>query len=799
MKAQTLFSVGLGLFLACVSVAEASGLSSKPEYSNPTLQGIRERASQMSTWGMTATQSPIVWDDECFALSLPGNDDGSTGAIPLAFPLNFFGTTYSHLYVNNNGNVTFSQRMGSYTPFQLTAHTPPIIAPFFADVDTRGSGVAMYSEGTATFEGRRAFCVSWMDVGYYSYGVDKLNSFQLLLVDRSDTGTGNFDIVMNYDHLQWETGGASGGSGGLGGISAGAGFSAGNGDPNAFYQFPGSLVPGSFLDNNPVTALIRGSRGTPVLGRYIFQVRNGRADTTPPVSTATVTPGPDSNGRYQTPVTVAITATDSESGVQDISYSLSGATTGSGTVTGSSLQLNVAAEGVTTVVWYARDVAGNVETAHSMNIHIQAPDVTPPVSTATVTPGPDSNGHYGTPVTVSITATDSQSGVQSITYSLSGATTGGGTVAGSSLQLNVSAEGLTTLVWYARDVAGNVESVHSLDLRLVFAPVNGSWTFTGRLPLARMMHRDVLLPDGRVLVVGGFNRTTDLYNPATGTWSTTGKANYVRRFHTATLLPDGRALVTGGVDGKHSTSTELYDPATGIWTRGASMNVARMSHTATLLADGRVLVAGGGASGMAGSAEVYDPATNSWSFTGSLNGARASHTATLLPNGQVLVAGGLSGSTRLTSAEVYDAATGTWSATGNLGVARAHHTATLLPGGLVLVAGGGADTAPSRTSEVYDAATGTWTAAGDMAQPRRHHTALLLNNGKVFVTGGYDKFTGILLAAEVFDPATRTWSAETPMQQDRYYHTATLLMNGQVLVTAGVSNGDQSTCELFQP
>ena len=60
--------------------------------------------------------------------------------------------------------------MGTYTPFTIGANTPPIIAPFFADVDTRGDGSApvTYSYGATTYSGRPAFCVNWLNVGYYA-------------------------------------------------------------------------------------------------------------------------------------------------------------------------------------------------------------------------------------------------------------------------------------------------------------------------------------------------------------------------------------------------------------------------------------------------------------------------------------------------------------------------------------------------------------------------------------------------------------------------------------------------------
>ena len=139
----------------------------------------------------------------------------STGAIDLPFLVNFYGQAYDQLWVNNNGNVTFDGPLGTYTPFGLVATRTPIIAPFFADVDTRG-GAGQVTFGPTTFEGHSAFCVTWPGVGYFPNQVDKLNTFQLLLVER-DANTHDFDIVFNYDSIQWESGSASGGSGGLGG------------------------------------------------------------------------------------------------------------------------------------------------------------------------------------------------------------------------------------------------------------------------------------------------------------------------------------------------------------------------------------------------------------------------------------------------------------------------------------------------------------------------------------------------------------------------------------------------------
>lgn len=204
--------------------------------------------------------------------SLGPNDDGSTGNLALGFSVNFFGNTYSSLWANNNGNLTFTGPMGTYTPFNLYTTGVPLIAPFFADVDTRGAGSGLLQYNQGTYLGHQTFGATWTNVGYYSFGTNKKNTFQTLLVNRTDTGAGNFDIYFNYDQIQWETGGASGGSNGLGGFSARAGYS--NGTAGNSYELPGSGVNGAFLDTNGTTGLIHNSN-VGVNGRYLFTVRNG--------------------------------------------------------------------------------------------------------------------------------------------------------------------------------------------------------------------------------------------------------------------------------------------------------------------------------------------------------------------------------------------------------------------------------------------------------------------------------------------------------------------------------------------
>ncbi len=208
----------------------------------------------------------------CATNTLPANDDSSTDAVTLPFAVDFFGNEYTQLYVNNNGNVTFDQSMGTYTPFDFTISGIPMIAPFLADVDTTGNGSAVVTYGEATVDGKTAFCVNWVDVGYFGSHADKLNSFQLLLVQEGTEG--DFDIVLNYDRVLWETGDASGGNDGFGGTPAAAGWASGDGEH--FDLRPGSFDSMALLDSNAATGLVHGmlGSGNTQPGRYVFEVRN---------------------------------------------------------------------------------------------------------------------------------------------------------------------------------------------------------------------------------------------------------------------------------------------------------------------------------------------------------------------------------------------------------------------------------------------------------------------------------------------------------------------------------------------
>jgi hypothetical protein len=164
--------------------------------------------------------------DSTFQLAMLPNDDQYSNSIALPFDFSFYGTTYDSLYINNNGNISFSQPYFTFTAYPFPDPTFNMIAPFWADVDTRSTngGNVWYKVNP------HSLIVIWDHVGYFSMMEDKLNTFQLIISDGLDTLIPNANNVsFCYGDMQWTTGSASGGSNGFGGSPATVGVNIGNG------------------------------------------------------------------------------------------------------------------------------------------------------------------------------------------------------------------------------------------------------------------------------------------------------------------------------------------------------------------------------------------------------------------------------------------------------------------------------------------------------------------------------------------------------------------------------------------
>ena len=168
----------------------------------------------------------------------------------------------------------------------------------------------------------------------------------------------------------------------------------------------------------------------------------------------------------------------------------------------------------------------------------------------------------------------------------------------------------------------------------------------------RESHTATLLTDNRVLVVGGHSgrrqamevySSAEIFDPRTRRFAASGTLVTPRHKHDAVKLADGRVLVIGGADRSdrvYFATTEVYDPGTGTFKQGPSMANRRynIAGTSLLLQNGDVLVTSG-----APAAEILD--LKSWAFreiSGRFGEAYHYATAASLPGGEVLIAGGYS-------------------------------------------------------------------------------------------------------------------------------------------------------------
>jgi len=259
---------------------------------------------------VSTSSTAIRTDAGCTANSMGLIDDASSGSVSLGFPVNWFGTAYSSIIINNNGGMTFDDGLGDFTNYNnlnLNTTLRPLVLPLFTDLDTRASSAVTY--GPITVSGQSAYCINWVNVGEYPSSAAR-HSFQLILVNQ---GSGNIDLEFNY------------GSVSVPASTSNPTFVIGYADPNnrgnSLVRVRNTDSPAPYA-NGGSNALVSNKfpeSGTQA-GRYTYEIRPTVPLPTTPTPTPDPTPGVANCTSAQTPATWGLDRIDQRSLPLDNSY-----------------------------------------------------------------------------------------------------------------------------------------------------------------------------------------------------------------------------------------------------------------------------------------------------------------------------------------------------------------------------------------------------------------------------------------------------------------------------------------------
>jgi parallel beta-helix repeat protein len=229
-------------------------------------------------------------------------------------------------------------------------------------------------------------------------------------------------------------------------------------------------------------------------------------DFTPPVTTHQFSGTMGNNGWYINDVLVTLSATDEGSGVESTWYKLD-----SNSWQEYTEGFIVPTDGIHTLLFYSTDHAGNSETTNEEQLKI---DQTPPVTTAALNPSTPNgdNGWYVSIVTITLLATDTDSGVGSTWYK----------VDSSYWQLystpfTVSSEGQHTVQYYSYDEAGNQEVSNSVSFKIDTIAPTTTHTLYGLIGSQGWYVTNVTITLSANDVTSGLNYI--MYKLDTGSWT----------------------------------------------------------------------------------------------------------------------------------------------------------------------------------------------------------------------------------------------------------------------------------------
>lgn len=338
---------------------------------------------------------------------------------------------------------------------------------------------------------------------------------------------------------------------------------------------------------------------------------------------------------------------------------------------------------------------------------------------------------------------------------------------------------------------------------------------TSLLNEIRYQHRGSILANGQILITGGANDgySHEIYDPATNDWAATENSIFSHESHGQITLPDGSVLVVGGYQRQPLNSdggggykriddkSEIYDPQANTWTSIPEMLTKRSEFSMHLLPNGSVLVVGGYYLDESGSrprsllsstTEIYDPQTEEWRMGASTNHPHGAHEAIELRDGRILILGG---NVNDFQCEIYDPNSGQWTTISRLaeGFGYSHRAVQIDDDRILLTGGVYEHVEGNQNAAIYSLSADSWTMVAPMIEPRHSHDLVLLSNGKILAIGGrgllnnhpFYPTVDPVSSCEVYDPQTDTWELVGDLKFPRSDHLSFPIGNDRILIVGG--------------
>ena len=260
-----------------------------------------------------------------------------------------------------------------------------------------------------------------------------------------------------------------------------------------------------------------------------------------------------------------------------------------------------------------------------------------------------------------------------------------------------------------------------------------------------------LLSNGKVLITGGSKRNkslknTELFNPKTGNFEKGPELNLPRAYHTANKLPDGKVLISGGFYKEKITQAELYDPKINEFKLIGEMIYPRSQHSAILTSKGVFFIGGYTNSSIIEklnkniNSEIFDIDNKKFIDIDKYEKYQRIKPNLIKLNNKVLISDGIINQSKRGIVEIYDPISNKIFKMEEIRqFVGDGHSASLLKDGRVLFLGGakmGLMMKSLDNSALYDPLRGKFYKGEKMIFSRSNHKTMVLKNGNVLITGG---------------------------------------------------------------